>query len=940
MDDKSFNEMMDAEFGPQTSKRINLENNEASKRDNLGMHTPATMDRFEDADTIGLRGQEFDSRLTGYDAYETYHPGQLEDPVKGPATRKRLDRQKKRYAEEFNVPVGSVQDADIYEQGARVGLTGLTNLTKKPGDSPLDLGPMDYYRTHGLGLDKPGERLGLDVNVQQDGKGKYGRHLTQAFNPESGQNVNEEMTNQYNPAIYSQGKFDKAATKDRKTFLSEGKAYSNMTRDEKNQYNISKYGGGNTGDGRALSNVKGIVAGVAEKIGQGMDFGAEGMADLEEYLGTGTERTRQATRDFWNVSKEDIDKTIGLDKKFQQAAAKELHDNVVKGNYWEAGMSVLKNLDVHLSQSAPEMVLLAGKVPGLFAATAVRVKADSDAYMKKNGKEPDAQRTAQMWLTNAAVLGFEQVIVFKPIKDMIKQMQGVAKTGTGAAKAFKGGAKKAAGSGLFEAGQEIADQAQQTYNVEDRMITGNEAIEAGIAGGVMGTAVRGAPEAIAATANIPKEMERKGQVESGEYVVGDDKELAKEFDSMIHQEVLDEKEIADNVPKDMEKVDSIDKALQSNNSMIRRTAQEFVSEASETEASPENIMKAFNSKLDRNVVLRQMEADVRIKEWDTVGKNVREGYDKGPDTLKEGSIDVKKESKKAERGGLKTFIDVVTFSTGKTARKELNQYTDEALAEAKVSPDASTSLVKYIGQVEEKRKAAKARGLIDTTDGFSPRNSLEPLKEGDRKAYIATIKQGLSVKSYDDTRDVTAMREILNTAVEKGFIKQNQHDIFVKRLDKIKQGAKEPSKETIEAEKEAKEQAKEETGLGSKTISNKEAAEVSRKDYQEEIDEIKASLGLFPESKEGQEFTRILSIEENNRTPEDKKELKIIQDKLESIKGRYQEVQSILGNFTQHEADINEAHSATDEDWFYEGATEYNVEEAFTKEEKDMLGIC
>jgi len=278
------------------------------------------------------------------------------------------------------------------------------------------------------------------------------------------------------------------------------KLYKDMTTQEKIDYNLEKYGGA-TGDGRFTSNIKGIVTTLAEKIGQGMDFGSEAMADLEEYLGTGTKKSRQATRDFWDVSREDLEKTVGLDKKFQKVSSRELTEAVNKGEYGKAALSVLKNLDIHLAQSAPEMVLLAGKLPGLFAAVATRVKADSDEYAKLHKDEqPDMQRKAQMWTTNAMVLGIEQFLVFKPIAELMKSMGGVAKGvtrgATGATSRTVGGKVGAvAKAGTFEAMQEIADQAQQTWNVKDKVITKNEAIAAGIAGGVMGGALRGAVEA-------------------------------------------------------------------------------------------------------------------------------------------------------------------------------------------------------------------------------------------------------------------------------------------------------------------------------------------------------------------------------------------------------------------------------------------------------------
>ncbi len=1058
MEQAAFDAMMEKEFGSTASKRAGLNNAATEKRTNLRPIEQAKIDYIEDADTIALAGQKDDSRLTGYDAYETYHKGQLEDPNKGPATRKRLDRQKQRYANEFGVEAGSVTDNDIYKQGAREGLQSLHEMTRKEGDAPWTPGPISeewYTEAGGPQPAQIGSRetpLGLNVGVQQDGTGKYGRHLTQAFNPESGQNINEAMTNQYNPAIYSGRKFDKKATRDKKTLLETGKSYSDMSRDEKNQYNMSKYGGGSGNDGMLgeavdMAQAAGVKEGadllnMSEKWAQsdlmkpitdaynnmakGVEefFGGDGKLgvlsdDGKDFLGSG--KSIQEMRGTSPESQQARDMFAGVDAKTRgkfsadiQASGKAWKE----GNYGESIKKAVPNLMYMLAESAPEMAeLMMGG--GLGLVTAKRLSNQSEEYEKANGKPMSYGKMLETGLAIVGTLAMEKALVKTGVSGAI------GKVGKGVGLGGRTGA--IAGSAAGETVQEYAEGVQEKYATQKEgkesladIATSAEAVHQGVLGGLMGGALKGAGEATGAVVGAPGDlatrMDDKRQREIGEYLVGDDAKLGQAFDDMSFADTKKEKVDADNAKEEIKEINSFEEALASKNPLIKSIAEAQAKQQDDTdietgseihidniveaidksvkagsdtavyddflgitlkESSKEQISNAIyalpkekREKLYRNISTEKSNrtfaqrikddgsfeeikqkisdhidiygkvADKNVEKMDTQLKHVNEGRKAAPKELKEGKVDTGKIQEKEPTSRTGMIWDTFSGKTTKEARKKLNTYSNESLKEALESKDTSKTVKKYIESVIKKREKAKEGAKIDSGGTYSPRNRNETLYKGNKKLTLDTLRDGLRKREYTDSRDVDAMGRLIDSALEQKFITEDQGKIFKKRLDKIGSKAKAPDDKQLQQEAEEDAKYQEKTGFGEKTMENKASEEVTREDLVDELKELNKSGRAILDSEEGIEFKRILEIPKENRTEEEIVSLEKTAKKLENIDKRKIKINEDGQNFTQHENEMNDAHSPMDTDWTYDKVETLNLNEAFTPKEQKALGIC
>jgi len=1055
MEQAAFDAMMEKEFGSTASKRAGLNNATTEKRTSLRPVEQAKIDFIEDADTIALAGQKDDSRLTGYDAYETYHKGQLEDPDKGPATRRRLDRQKKRYSQEFGVDAGSVTDNDIYKQGAREGLMALHETVKAPGDAPWTPGPISeewYTEKGGSNPAQLGSRetpLGLNVNVQQDGTGKYGRHLTQAFNPESGQNINEAMTNQYNPAIYSGGKFDKKATRDKKTLLETGKAYSDMSRDEKNQYNTNKYSGGGSGSGEGMlgeavdmAQAAGVKEGadllnMSEKWAQsdlvkpitdaynnmatGIEefFGGDGKLgvlsdDGKDFLGSG--KSIQEMRGTSPESQQARDMFAGVDQKTR---GKFSADMQTSGKQWEEGnygasiKTAIPNLMYMLAESVPEMagLMMSG---GVGLMTAKRLSNQSEEYEKENGKPMSYGKMLETGVAIIGTLAMEKALVKTGVSGAIGNVgKGVGLGGrTGAV----------IGSAAGEVVQEYAEGVQEKYATQKEgeksladIATSSEAVHQGLLGGLMGGALRGAGEATGAVVGAPGDlatrMDEKRQREVGEYLVGDDAKLGQAFDDMSFADTKKSKVEVDNAKEEIKDIGSFEEAIASKNPLIKSIAEAQAKKQDDTdvEAGSETHIKnvvhdlernkkagedvsglsdfigvdienSSNEKISaaiyampkekRNELLEFLDTkrtnrdfaqkledsgnfekikkeisdhidiygkavDKNVEKMDTQLKHVDEGRKAAPKELKEGKIDTGKIQKKEPTSRAGMIWDAFSGKTTREARKELNTYSDESLKEAYESKDTPKRVKKYIEDVISKRKKAKEATKIDSGDAYSPRNRNETLYKGNKKLTLDTLRDGLRKREYTDSRDVDAMGRLIDSALEQKFITEEQGKVFKDRMDKIGSKAEAPSKEQLQQEADENAKFTEETGFDEKTMENKASEEVTRENLEEEAQE------LFDNNKADKEtINKIEKIKEEDRTKEEKDSLEKLLKKIDNREERLDELKKDARNFTQHENNMNDAHSPMDSDWSYNKVETLNLDEAFTEAEKKALGIC
>jgi hypothetical protein len=248
-------------------------------------------------------------------------------------------------------------------------------------------------------------------------------------------------------------------------------------------------------DGRFESDVKNtaasIISSVAGVLDSGVDFARKTYG--KENIDNSFEKAF-FKNDFLNELKQakTSKDLVGASQKYINKAESEIDDRLKENDYFGALKTAGSYTDVYLAESSGEMLLLAGKLPGLLLAVSNRVNNDIDKYKKEhNGKEPDNLRVGQMIATNTAVLGAEQLLVFKPFKKIIDKI----KTGKNTVAGSVGGVSASfVGEGI----QEVADTAQEKYNTEDKIIKLDEGIKSFIVGGAIGGTIRGSVESISA----------------------------------------------------------------------------------------------------------------------------------------------------------------------------------------------------------------------------------------------------------------------------------------------------------------------------------------------------------------------------------------------------------------------------------------------------------
>ena len=308
-------------------------------------------------------------------------------------------------------------------------------------------------------------------------------------------------------------------------------------------------------DGRAVTAGKTILAGAGNILQNVMDTGSEGVAWAGEKAGLWDEAYKEQIGKVHDTDLKKWQKMLNVNSSFSETATKDLQQKVKDGDYMGAIGSVFQNLDVHLSQSIPEMGALALKVPGLMASVNSRVKEQTSEFIAKNGREPTNQETAAMWATNTAILVPEQLLLVGPLKTIFKAAKkGAATAGKGFQSAGATLGQKAGNVAKtvgFETVQEIGDQTQEQYwkkggsgdaegldaltkagelLADGKIITPDEAIAAGIAGGVMGGALRGGAEVRGITDAASNSYKlhgiKKSFKEADKYLSEQDKEFA------------------------------------------------------------------------------------------------------------------------------------------------------------------------------------------------------------------------------------------------------------------------------------------------------------------------------------------------------------------------------------------------------------------------------
>jgi len=273
------------------------------------------------------------------------------------------------------------------------------------------------------------------------------------------------------------------------------------------------------GDGRLLTDALLVGAGGANILQNGMDLVAEGAAYAGEKSGLMGKEYADKVRSFHDSSLEGWYKKLGVNQKYSQDATRELTSKIENEDYFGALGSILSNFDVHMAQSAPEMIGLAGKTLGLAATVNSSTKDELAKFEKKEGREATKAEIAMMVASRMAVLVPEQMLLVGPLKTIFKAARkgsagvkgGFSDVGMTVGKKTKNVAKTIG----FETVQEMADTTQNQYwekggsgdtkgldafsEAYDRVMSGKvvsktELIASGMAGGVMGGVLRGGAE--------------------------------------------------------------------------------------------------------------------------------------------------------------------------------------------------------------------------------------------------------------------------------------------------------------------------------------------------------------------------------------------------------------------------------------------------------------
>lgn len=824
MEQQAFDKMMQETFGSSSTKRNNLKDAELDKHKNLygsSFETSQadTVDYISDGDTMKFKSQALGSRQIGYDAYETYK-SKLND-----TQRRILDRQKLRYAQEFNKPLYEVTDEDINKQGAREGLMSLYNLSKKEDDDPWTPGPVDYYGNNELKLGSKENPLGLPVNVNQQGSDRFDRSLAVAFNPNTRQNLNELLTNEYNVSRFKGDRFDKNSVSKQKDIIKYA-LDKDISDNDYTKFIMSGYEDVPNEDGKIITAGKNIATGIADYMVNAMDYGAEKVMDFEEFATSKYEKrvndavkkgfmpksslkqfedakkVRKESRDFINkifvTDKDEIDKIFDVNKRYAMLADKDFDKYLDQGKYGTLLMSVASNLDTHLSNSLPEMIANSGSIAQSIPMYMNRVHKEMNEFEKTTGRKPSNIEESLMWATNAAVMIPERILLVGPLKKIFKKV--VDKSGPGLVKkvikakdgsplnslgrilektktGFTGSAIAVGGTVIGESIQEIADQTQEQFwnkggakDLNDaiekiksgKVISGREAIKAGVIGGVMGGAIKGAAETRQIPSNLKdiaakreKKNKDKQVFEAGKYMESKEDleytEASQEADKAIYDDRVVDIESAE---KALESVESFKDLEKIDSPQLREVAQKAA------EIMDKGI--TFGSKEHKDHIINTIVEEM--------GEATEEEIQDIENKINESTIDQLKEMVEENSEILSTEV---------AQKVQLDSRKEEGFKELKSNIVKMLSNRKIKNQMLSEESVEKGKGFIEGTEEGSVKSG----KEG--TINLSEIKEQQKRTPYQAIKDLVTFN---NTAKEEVITELNKYsseaiDLLEKEID-------------------------------------------------------------------------------------------------------------------------------------------------------------
>ena len=203
------------------------------------------------------------------------------------------------------------------------------------------------------------------------------------------------------------------------------------------------------------------------------------------------------------------DRLSGFSSRYDWNKEQEIYQDLVKdGKYGEAALNVIQNFDRYLATSAPQTAAIMVPYVGIPAVAAARLNEQMDEFEEVNGRKMTVGEATASAATILPLLYAEKMLVKTGVGGVIENL------GKGAfEKAAVGTVLTGAGESLQEAGEAIQEQ-WSTGLAKDRLsldalgeyVTSDETIGGAIAGGIVGTGLRGGGELASAGASAVKDF--------------------------------------------------------------------------------------------------------------------------------------------------------------------------------------------------------------------------------------------------------------------------------------------------------------------------------------------------------------------------------------------------------------------------------------------------
>ena len=251
---------------------------------------------------------------------------------------------------------------------------------------------------------------------------------------------------------------------------------------------------------------------VAGKLGVSSENVDKYLPENPKLLGTDI-TVEEARKD-----QEKVDSITGFDsRKAWKNEQKKFEESVSEGKYGEATWNVVKNLDRYLVTSAPEMAAMMVPYAGIPSVVATRLNNQMEEFEKNNGRKMTTEESLETAASILPLVYAEKMLVktgasaaLDTGKTVLGRTAGVALSG--------------AGETLQEGGEAVQEQwAQGDVNKRNDLdalgeyATSDQTIGGMIAGGAMGSAMRGTGEAVGAIGsgyqNIKSKAKERRQAE-------------------------------------------------------------------------------------------------------------------------------------------------------------------------------------------------------------------------------------------------------------------------------------------------------------------------------------------------------------------------------------------------------------------------------------------